>query len=64
MKAVEATAEQLEADGSCEPQQLFAVDPPAGTAGGTDTTSTGGDSTSGTTTAEGSGVDTTPDPMG
>jgi len=30
MKAVEATAEQLEADGACEPQQLFAVDPQTG----------------------------------
>jgi hypothetical protein len=49
MKAVEATAEQLEADGSCEPQQLFAVDPPAGTAGGSASSGPGGTaSTSGT----------------
>ena len=29
MKAVVATVEELEADGSCELQQLFATDPPA-----------------------------------
>jgi len=66
MKAKEASADQLEADGSCEPQQLFAVDPAAETAGsngGTgSTTATTGEtsSTGGTGSPSGSGSSGSP----
>ena len=51
MKAKEATTEQLGADGSCEPEELFAANPPAGTASSSGTASSGGSAS----TSEGSG---------
>ena len=56
MKAKEATAEDLEADGSCQPEQLFAANPPAGTASSSGTASSTGTASSGGTasTSEGS----------
>ena len=59
MKAKEASADQLEADGSCEPQQLFAVDPAAETAG-----SNGGTGSTTATTGETSSTGGTGSPGG
>ena len=57
MKAKEATTEQLGADGSCEPEQLFAANPPAETASSSGTASSTGTASSGgsASTSEGSG---------